>query len=149
MPTGSSHNSGPAPARSSQRRRANKPASYGVAQSEMAGRGARQPALGFEAHSFVDSLWKSLKDSPESQYYSAADWDRLRMELWSAHKMFSADQLPPASSWKTLQDGLNALLISPAEKRRLGIEMMQAVADPDEDAAVAQLDDYRAALGSA
>jgi hypothetical protein len=52
-------------------------------------------------------------------------------------------------AWAAVQSGLSELLISPADKRRAGIEMKPVQSDPDEEAAVAQLDSYRAALDSA
>ena len=41
------------------------------------------------------------------------------------------------------QTGLSELLISPADKRRAGIELRRAASDPDEDAAVVQMAVYQ------
>ena len=73
---------GPATKPASQRRRRTKPESYGAAEPTMAGQGGEQPPPGFEAHELVVDLWAALGFSVEGQFYSAADWQRARLELW-------------------------------------------------------------------
>ena len=51
---------GPAPKPASQRRRRNKPESYGAAEPTVAGQGDEQPPLGFDAHELVVDLWAVL-----------------------------------------------------------------------------------------
>ena len=62
---------GPAPKPDSQRRRAQKPVSYGLAEPVVAGQAAQQPRLGFTAHKLVRDMWKALANSVESQFFSA------------------------------------------------------------------------------
>lgn len=138
---------GPAPARESQRRRRNKPESQGEAIVEVAQAGDRPRELGFDAHPIVQALWDVLGTSAEAKFYSAADWERVRMELLFASRTLMSDRIG-AQAWTAVQAGLSELLISPADKRRAGIEMKPVTVDPDEEAAVAQLDDYRTALQS-
>jgi hypothetical protein len=139
---------GPAPKPQSQRRRANKPESQGEAETVTAPAADERPSeLGFEAHPIVQDLWDVLGTSAEAKFYSAADWQRVRLELLFASKTLLSDRIG-AQAWTAIQSGLSELLISPADKRRAGIEMKPPSADPDEEAAVAQLDDYRAALKS-
>jgi hypothetical protein len=107
-----------------------------------------QPELGFEADPLIGDMWLALGDSVEGGYFSAADWQRARMELWFANKVVSGVEAATASKWATIQDGLSALLISPADKRRAGIEMKRKTSDPDEDAAVVQLAEYQAIVGA-
>ena len=81
---------GPAPA--PQRRRRNKPASYGDATPVTAP--AADPTdrqLGIaDPHPLIASLWDTVQHSCESAFYSETDWERLRMELWYAnHTMVS------------------------------------------------------------
>ena len=45
-----------------------------------------QPPLGFDAHELVVDLWAALGSSVEGQFYSAADWQRARWELWYASR---------------------------------------------------------------
>jgi hypothetical protein len=122
------------PKPASKRRRRNKPASYGLAEPTTAP-AARQPdALGFDAGPLVQSLWDALADSCEARFYSAVDWERVRLELWYADAVMKR---PTAASWSAVQSGLNALMISPIEKRKLGVELTPP--DPAEDAAVLSL----------
>lgn len=139
---------GPAPKRETDRRRANKPESHGAAETVVAGEAGPQPALGFAAHKLVTDMWSALAVSVEGQFFSAADWQRARWELWFANKLIRSRGRVSAPAWAAVQAGLSELLVSPADKRRAGIELKKASADPDEAAAVAQLDEYRARLQS-
>ena len=118
---------GPAPKPPSQRRRRNKPASYGAADPTVAGQGDVQPPLGFAAHELVVDLWSALGSSVEGRFYSAADWQRSRWELWYANAVMAAGQVPSANQWTAVQRGLDELLVSPAVKRRVGIELRRAL----------------------
>jgi len=113
---------GPAPKPESKRRRYGKPKSYGAAEPTTAPAAARSGPrkLGIEdAHPLIASLWNTVQTSCEAAFYSATDWERLRLELWFAnHTMFSGR--PSAGAWEAVQHGLNELLLSPAVKRRAG-----------------------------
>lgn len=139
---------GPVPKRDSQRRRANKPESHGEAKSVVAGTAAEQPELGFEAHQLVVDMWAALGTSVEAKFFSAADWQRARWELWYANRLLKSRKPVSAPAWVAVQTGLSELLVSPADKRRAGIELKKAAADPDEEAAVVQIAEYRNALGA-
>ena len=139
---------GPVPKPESQRRRRNKPGSYGAAEPILAGQADEQPPLGFEAHELVVDMWSALGRSVEGQFYSAADWQRARWELWYANRVMTAGVAPTANQWTTVQRGLDELLISPAVKRRDGIELRRHGVDADEDAAVSMVGRYRQVLKS-
>jgi hypothetical protein len=115
---------------------------------DRSGVAAEAPELGFEAHPLVESLYASLPDSIEGKFYSAADWQRVRLELWYLNELLMAGKTPGAMAWSAMQTAMSALLISPADKRRVGIELQRRKVDADEDAAVAQIDEYRRRLGS-
>ena len=138
---------GPAPKPPSQRRRRNTPASYGAAQpttAPAASPGTRE--LGIDnPHPLIASLWHTVQTSCETTFFSDGDWARLRMELWFADLVMASGQ-PSAKAWAAIQHGLNEMLISPATKRRIGIEVRPAVDDPDADAAVAMIGRYRQSL---
>ena len=110
---------GPAPKPPSQRRRRNTPKSYGVAEVVVAGQAEEQPPLGFDAHALVADLWAALAQSVESSFYSAADWQRARMEMFYANELIRNGQ-PSANQWGAVQHTLSELLVSPAVKRRDG-----------------------------
>ena len=105
---------GPAPKAPAKRRRANTPASYGAASPTIAP--AASPdvgrALGIDdPHPLVLSLWDAVNTSCESAFYSEADWERLRFELWYADTVMRgatvvtsggtglAPRRPPRARW--------------------------------------------------
>ena len=76
---------GPAPKPESQRRRRNKPKSLGAAESTTAPAAAPNGdrELGIDdAHPLIASMWNTVQTSCEAAFYSATDWERLRLELW-------------------------------------------------------------------
>lgn len=137
---------GPVPKRDGQRRRRNKPESQKHGFDQPVGASAAPKTLGFKAHTLVNSLWRELRTSVEGNYYSPADWQRVRLELFYINSQLNAEKIG-AQAWTAIQAGMNDMLVSPAEKRRVGIELQGVKVDVDEDAAVAQMDDYRARLG--
>jgi hypothetical protein len=139
---------GPAPKPASQRRRRNKPASYGAAEPVLADQAGEQPPLGFEAHELVVDLWSALGRSVEGRFYSAADWQRARLELWHADMVMRSGQVPSANQWTSIQRGLDELLISPTVKRRAGIELRRIGVDADEVAADKMVGEYKRSLKS-
>jgi len=72
------------------------------------------------------------------------DWVRLRLELWFADRVMASGQ-QSAKAWAVIQHGLNEMLLSPAVKRRIGIELLPSP-DEDENAAVSMIGRYRQSL---
>jgi hypothetical protein len=139
---------GPVPKPAAQRRRRTPPASYGLAEPTVAGTAAQQPKLGFTAHKLVTDMWKALATSVEGQFYSDADWQRARWELWYCNGLLTGERPLTAPAWSIVQHGLSELLISPADKRRAGIALRKAGADADEVAADEILGGYKRTLKS-
>ena len=137
---------GPAP--KPQRRRRNKPQAYGEAEPMVAGPPDEQLPLGFAAHELVADLWAVLGRSVEAQFYSAADWQRARWELSYANTAMTAGQVPSANQWTAIQRGLDELLVSPAVKRRAGIELRRRGVDEDVVAAGEMVGKYKRSLKS-
>src|SRR5262245_30361860 len=115
---------GPSPKPPTKRRRYDKPVSYGAAAPTVAPAASVQDReLGIEdPHPLITGLWDAVAVSCEAAYLSEADWGRLRLELWFADATMRSDRLS-ANAWQAVQAGLNAMLISPAEKRRCAIEV--------------------------
>jgi hypothetical protein len=130
---------GPAPKPASQRRRRNKPASYGAAEPVTAGTAAQQPRLGFKCHRLVRDMWRTLAASVEAKFYSDADWERARWEMFYANQLLTGDRPLTASAYATVQRALSDLLASPADKRRAGIALKPPGVDADEVAAAEQI----------
>ena len=146
MPTGSSSNSGVPPKPPSKRRNTTKPSSWGLAEPIQAGIAADQPDLGFDPHPMVARMWVALGKSVESRFYSHADWERASWELFNANELFTGARPWTPTAWAQIQSGLSQLLVSPADKRRAGIELRAAAGDPDVDAAVSIVADYHEKL---
>jgi hypothetical protein len=141
---------GPAPKPESKRRRYAKPKSYGDATPTTAP--AAPPVdgrrLGIDnPHPLIVLLWDTVQKSCEATFFSETDWQRLRLECWYAnHTMVSGR--PSAQAWGAIQPGLNELLLSPAVKRRAGIEVKPAAGDADENEAVSLVGKYHQVLKS-
>jgi hypothetical protein len=60
----------------------------------------------------------------------------------------TASQVPSANQWTAIQRGLGELFVSPAVKRRAGVELKRQAADTDEVAADAQIARYKSVLRS-
>ena len=137
------------PKPASKRRRRNVPKSYGAATPTTAP--AADPStreLGIDdAHPLVTDLWEAVQTSCESRFYSEADWQRLRFELWYANGLMR-DRARSPTAWAAVQHGLTELLVSPAVKRRAGIEMRPAGVDADAVAADNQIARYKTVLKS-
>jgi hypothetical protein len=133
---------GPAPQRDSQRRRRNKPTSYGAAEPVMTEAAAFRPELGItDPQPQIADLWNALQRSAEAKFYSDADWHRARVELVYGNELLRRivhEGRVSGQAWATFQNALTELLISPAAKRRAGIET-RPVVDAQVDAADAKI----------
>ena len=141
---------GPPPKPASQRRRRNKPASYGAANPATAP--AADPAARAldidNPHPLAVALWDTVWESCEAAFYSDADWHRLRLELFYANTVLTGGREMTPSAWSTVQSGLNEMLLSPAIKRRAGIEVKPQAVDADDVAAVSLVGRYQEGLKS-
>ena len=98
-----------------------------------------------DPHPLIVSMWEAIQTSAEGRFWSAADWERARMEMFYADATL---RNPTAAAWDRVQKGLSDLLISPAAKRRAAIELKAAAVDADEEAAVSMMSGYKAKLQS-
>lgn len=139
---------GPTPKPARTRRRANTPKTWGAATPITAPAAeAQDRELGIEnPHPLVERMWATVQSSAEARFYSPADWARLQMELWYANTLLCSGKPIGANAWTQVQRGLNAMLISPAEKRRAAIELKPVGPDADRDAAVSMMSTYKAKL---
>ena len=68
--------------------------------------------------------------------------------MWFANRVMTAGQVPSANQWTSIQRGLDELLVSPAVKRRAGIELWRIGVDADEVAADKMVGEYKRSLKS-
>jgi hypothetical protein len=98
-------------------------------------------------HPLIAAMWQTVQSSCEAAFYSETDWARLRMEFWFANRAMVSGRPVSGHTWGAIQHGLNEMLLSPAIKRRAGIELKPAV-DVDADAAVSMIGRYKQVLKS-
>ena len=139
---------GPPPKPASKRRRRTKPASYGAAEptTAPAARVLERELSIDDPHPLVGDMWTAVQESVEARFYSEADWERLRFELWYANAAMTGGRPISGHTWAAVQHGLTELLISPAAKRRAAIELQPPGPSVDEDAAVSMTANYQRKL---
>ena len=98
------------PKPASKRRRRNVPASYGAAEPVTAPAASPGPrTLGIaDAHPLIVDMWHAVQGSVESRFFSAADWERLRWELWHANYAMTGSM--SARACAAIQHGLNEVV---------------------------------------
>ena len=124
------------------------PQSYGSATPTTAPAASQSSErdLGIDdAHPLVRDLWEAVQTSCASRFFSDADWQRARWELWYANQVMR-DGARPANAWRVVQQGLTEMLVSPAAKRRAGIEVRPSAVDEDAVEAVSMIGRYRQSL---
>lgn len=148
---------GPVPKRSDQRRRRNKTEPVTKAQ----GNGSKPPPADSKWHPVAKRWFQSLKQSGQSRFYEESDWalafllaESISRELKPQLVGTTADgepifwnQPPKGASLAAWLKAMSSLLVTEGDRRRIRMELETPPAvDPAEEAAVADLDDYRKRL---
>lgn len=153
---------GPVPKRSEERRRQNKPATpSGEVTQAPAAEGVTAPEPNGEWHEVAHRWYLSLSASGQSRFYEPSDWATAYLIAESISRdlmpqvvgitergdaVFESIPLKGASLSAYLK-AFGNLLATEGDRRRASIELQRGqVVDPDEDASVTALADYRAAL---
>jgi hypothetical protein len=146
------------PKRSDQRRRRNKTE---PATKALAGGPSKPPPVPRSWHPVARRWFRSLAKSGQSRFYEESDWatayllaEAISRELQPQPVGHTEDgdviyaSLPPkGSSLAAWLKAMSALLVTEGDRRRMRLELEAAPAvDPAEEAAVADLDDYRKRL---
>lgn len=137
---------GPPPKRSDQRRRRNKP-DVEVTTAPAGPVVSGVPSADVSWHPLAREWFDSLAHSGQARFYEPSDWAEARIcgELMS--KLLSADK-PSAQLAQTVLAWTTTLMTTEGSRRRLRLELARGTAvDPDEEASVAALDDYRRMVG--
>lgn len=131
------------PNRSDQRRRRNKvdidKAPATVADGAVRGPDAPEGLCGLAL------LWyESLRTSGQSVFYADSDWAAALVVACAIGKF---EERPTAHMLTAILSGFGSLAATEGDRRRLRIELEDAPqADADEEAAVAEIDEWRARL---
>lgn len=134
---------GPVPSRSDQRRRRNK-----VEIDRAPAATARK--CGPDAPEWLGGLaldwFESLRTSGQAVFYTDSDWASA---LIIAKAIERFEERPSAHMLTAILSGLGSLAATEGERRRLRIELDRSEhQDADEEAAVAELDEWRQRLSS-
>lgn len=136
---------GPVPKRSDQRRRQNKPAMPVVRAPSAARSRVRAPRADPDWHPIAKRLYNSLKLSGQSQFFEASDWATAVLAAEATSRLLTSDKL--SAMLMAAIDGMwQRLLMTEADRRRLGVELEKPKEDTAAAAAVSDLDAYRSRL---
>lgn len=130
---------GPAPKRSSQRRRTN--ATEPITAVVVSGV-VEPPPLGLEdVHPLAEAMYEAIGKSGQAAFMEPSDWEYAR---WTAFVQSKAAQKPTAMMVLAVDKMLTNLLVVESERRRVKLELeRQQVLDADEAAAVTSLAEFR------
>jgi len=110
-----------------------------------AGTRPRPPVADRSWHKIARGMFESLKRSGQAQFFEASDWQTARLAAEMTSRLLTAEKT--SAMLLAAVDAMWArLLMTEADRRRLRIELERPAADADEEAAVADLDAFRARL---
>lgn len=133
---------GPAPKRSTERRRRNKESRP---QKITATGSVKPPRVSAHWHPIAKSWFTSLRDSGQSEFYEPSDWQAARYvaEIMSKHLKGKPSAVLFGAIWSAMTD----LLTTEASRRRVRLEVERAHGGAD-TGKVAELDAYRKRVGA-
>lgn len=130
---------GPVPKRQSQRRRQNKPEK--TDQVKAHGKVA-VPEVSETWHPVAKDWFKSLAESGQAQFFEPSDWQGARFVAEAMTENLNAGRFS-AQLFASVWTAMGELLTTEGSRRRVRLEIERETGDPDEEAAVAAIDDYR------
>lgn len=133
---------GPVPNRSDQRRRRNK---VEIDRAPVAATGGvRGPDAPETLGGLAKRWYESLRTSGQSVFYADSDWTSALIVARAIEKF---EERPTAHMLTAILSGFGSLAATEGDRRRLRIELERAPqADADEEAAVAEIDEWRERL---
>lgn len=135
---------GPAPKRSSERRRRNKESQP---QTVKASGPVKRPPVAAHWHPIAKSWFKSLEESGQAQFYEPSDWQAARYvaEVMSRHLK---DKKTSAQLFTGIWSAMTDLLTTEASRRRVRLEVERDSGEPAAPASVTAIGDYRRELAT-
>lgn len=135
---------GPVPARSSDRRRRNKPADAELLKAP-SGPAVETPAPDPEWHPIARDWFTSLGVSGQARFYQASDWATARYVAEAMSRNLSAGRFS-AQLFAAVMAASSGLMVTEGDRRRLRLELERASDGEVPVSPVASLDAYRDAL---
>jgi len=117
------------------------------APSGAAPKTARVPRADPAWHPIAKDMYNSLRRSGQAAFFEASDWATAKLAAEATSRLLKADHF--SAMLMAAIDGMwQRLLMTEGDRRRLGIELEKPKADAAAEAAVSDLDEYRARLTS-
>lgn len=137
---------GPVPKRSDQRRRTNQ--DEGPIAKGPAARAVRPPSASREWQPLARDYFNSVKQSGQAEWYEPSDWQHLRVSCEVLSRMLESGRLS-AQLYAAWAADSARLLVTEGDRRRMRLELERAPdVNPDADAGVASMDEWRGRLGA-
>ncbi len=139
---------GPAPKKASQRRRRNKPKpEETIKASPVKPSGVKAPKPSKDWHQFAKHWYESLIASAQSAEFEPSDWQFAFVTAENLSRELELTDGPmPSTSIAAFQKACTMLMSSPADRRRLGVELRGEKKDDAVDDNVVYLKGLRDSL---
>lgn len=138
---------GPVPKRSNQRH--HQGAEYGdrIEMKKAPGRGpGKLPRVSPGWHPLMKDWFRSLKESGQSQFYEASDWQTARLLAEIMSQELNSDEPVKASMLAEFNRAAASLMTTEGERRRLRVELQAPQDGHDDGKVVSIMDRYREKL---
>lgn len=127
---------GPAPKRSTERRRRNKV----DVESVLVGGVVEVPVLEGDHSAVAVRFWERLGESGQAQFYEPSDWALAELVVLAIDSFVAK---PSAMMLSSINQMLSSLLVSEADRRRARMELEREESEPGE---VTDLDEFKRRL---
>jgi len=134
---------GPAPKRTDQRRRQNKPEI--PVTTAAASAKAEMPAPDDGWHPLARDMYASLAQSGQSAFFEPSDWQAARLAAEATSRLLKSDRFS-AVLLAAVNSMWSGLLMTEADRRRLRIELEKPKEDKAAASAVTDLEQFRKRL---
>lgn len=134
---------GPPPKREDQRRRRNKNPDGLTTVTATGGKRPKLPRVSPHWHPLMKDWFRSLKESGQSQFYEASDWQTARLLAEVMSQELNSGEPVKASMLGEFNRAAASLMTTEGERRRLRVELQSPQADQDDDTVVSIMAKYK------
>jgi hypothetical protein len=128
---------GPVPKRSTQRRRRNKEGRPDVVTVPA---DLQAPKLTGTHSAVAKRFWEALGQSGQAQFFEPSDWAAAELVVIAIDSFVKR---PSAMLLASINSAMTNLLVTEGDRRRVRLELERPTEEPDGDAEIAELDDFR------
>lgn len=137
---------GPPPKREDQRRRRNKNPDGLTTVTAAGGKRPKLPRVSPGWHPLMKDWFRSLKESGQSQFYEASDWQTARLLAEIMSQELNSGEPVKAAMLGEFNRAAASLMTTEGERRRLRVELQAPQAQEDGGKVVSIMDRYREKL---